>query len=295
VSPDGSRIVFVHGIDATTIYLADSPLNEPAPVVTKNLVLSASLSPDGDKLALLMGGRGHDPSLSIMNLSDGSEKPLSLLHAWRIGWCPDERFLLAAGWARETDDNRIWKIATGGGLPLSLTPGTNDFIDWPDLSHDGRYLSGAREANGEYELFVRDLGRKTERILARSPHIVAARWSPDDRFIAWSGERRPADTMSGGIWIVSADGSDPRRLSTDGAYPKWEKDGESLVFVRYEENAGLWRISRNGGNPEQLQGPIESAKSYKVDVFDMNNDNSTVLISVNKSRDSLYMIEDLNL
>ena len=295
VSPDGSRIVFVHGFDATTIYLADSPLQEPVPVITTNLVLSASISPRGNKLALLTGGRGLDPSISIMNLSDGSEMMLSFLHAWRIRWCPDERYLLAAGWARETEDNRIWMIALDGGLPLSLTPGSDDFIDWPDLSHDGRYLIGAKDVDGEYELFVRDIDQKTERILARSSHINSARWSPDDRFITWSGERRPSDTKSCGIWIVSADGSEPRRLTTDGAYPAWDKDGESLVFVRYEENAGLWRISRNGGDPEQLQEPIESARSYKVDVFDMNDENSKILISVNKSRDSLYMIEDLNL
>jgi hypothetical protein len=51
----------------------------------------------------------------------------------------------------------------------------------------------------------------------------------------------------------------------------------------------------DGEEPQQLRGPIESARSFIIDAFDKGAESSTVLMLVNKSRDLLYMIEDLNL
>jgi hypothetical protein len=57
----------------------------------------------------------------------------------------------------------------------------------------------------------------------------------------------------------------------------------------------VWRIARDGGEPEQLRGPIETAKAYIIDAFDKSDESSSVLMLVHTSRDALYMIEDLNL
>ena len=128
--------------------------------------------------------------------------------------------------------------------------------DAPALSPDGSRISAVRLRPGGSELVVHDLEQDEDRVLALKESIVAPRWSPDGRLVAWSGSWRPDDLMSGGIWISPAEGGQPRRLSTDGAWPVWEPDGRHLLFLRFQEHKGIWRLPIDGG-PARLVGGLE--------------------------------------
>jgi TolB protein len=75
----------------------------------------------------------------------------------------------------------------------------------------------------------------------------APAWSPDGQWIAF--RRQSAGTAMGKqIWLMRADGSDVRALTTDVASyhgpPIWMADGETLLTARYmADERGIWAIS----------------------------------------------------
>lgn len=105
-----------------------------------------------------------------------------------------------------------------------------------------------------------------------TPEDVAAiepAWSPDGKRIAYVAAPDAGTSVSGGdaakaamakrkIWVMDADGSDQRQLTSDPAYrderPQWTADGSHILFVRLDANdkASLWLISADDGAPERV-------------------------------------------
>lgn len=62
-------------------------------------------------------------------------------------------------------------------------------------------------------------------------------WSPDGEWIAFSVSSYLPDAVLGSLWLMRADGSDKRQLTTNswGSFdlrPSWSPDGKFIVFVR---------------------------------------------------------------
>ena len=74
-------------------------------------------------------------------------------------------------------------------------------------------------------------------------------WSPDGSMIAFSRTRGDGN---GAIWIVEADGSDPRRVtdppgSKGDWHPAWSPDGSTIVFFRQgASDAEIWSVAPDG-------------------------------------------------
>jgi Tol biopolymer transport system component len=82
------------------------------------------------------------------------------------------------------------------------------------------------------------------------------RYSPDGTKIAfWS--QAPSQVPQ--LWVMNADGTNPRQLTTEGAdLFSWSPDGRQLVYVHYSyrradlNNGTLWIMNADGSNKLQL-------------------------------------------
>lgn len=90
---------------------------------------------------------------------------------------------------------------------------------------------------------------------AGSPDMTAT-WSPDGSHIAFTSYRAGSPS----IWIMNADGSSPRRLTTPGNasdyFPTWSPAGDSIAFQRIDgvtSRIGLVAVA--GGTPRFLALP----------------------------------------
>ncbi|HEX5017349.1 MAG TPA: hypothetical protein VFX15_07175 [Actinomycetes bacterium] len=97
----------------------------------------------------------------------------------------------------------------------------------------------------QYDVFVADDGKRTQ--LTDDKLSYAPSWSPDGTQLAYvRGEPDTWEECCGygaeRIWLMDADGSDPRPISppqwSPASTPQWMPDGESLLFTVVREFKG---------------------------------------------------------
>src|SRR5438093_3078774 len=105
---------------------------------------------------------------------------------------------------------------------------------------------------------------QSESDLPSAPH-----WSPDGKQILFASNRtkEPDSNTNIDLFIVSAEGGEPKRLTTNpGAdeMPSWSPDGKSIVYVTSLEPQFLWFdqleiaiIPAAGGEPRILTKSID--------------------------------------
>ena len=76
-------------------------------------------------------------------------------------------------------------------------------------------------------------------------------WSPDGRHIAFSSWRDGDDYE---IYVMEADGSNPRRLTTDSGFsPTWSPDGRYIAFSSWRDGySEIYVMDADGSNPRRL-------------------------------------------
>jgi TolB protein len=116
----------------------------------------------------------------------------------------------------------------------------------------------------------------------------AAAWSPDGRRLAFTGDLASPGSISSrpDIFVVRADGSEPRRLtgSGDSSSPVWSPDGRRIFFARHPTShpkqidlsngltvtpAWIWSMRPDGSDQREVTAPvagrIESPGSFSPD------------------------------
>lgn len=110
-------------------------------------------------------------------------------------------------------------------------------------------LSAAVNARANRPITFEDL-TKIER--TSDPQV-----SPDGKWIAYveTSVDLAANKSTGNIWLVPAEGGDPRQLTRQGSNsrPRWSPDGRSLAFISTRSgDSQVWILPLDGGEARQL-------------------------------------------
>ena len=137
--------------------------------------------------------------------------------------------------------------ATAPAAPTEATPANLHVyeFDWSPDSKSLAYVAADPPGENNWwvaKLYTQALGRRAKVILAPAEvagplhglQIAVPRWSPDGKAIAFIGGLMSDQGATGGdVWIVSAEGGQPRDLSqgrpTSPAWIEW--DGNEHLFV----------------------------------------------------------------
>lgn len=164
---------------------------------------------------------------------------LGLLDFGRLS--ADEHGLLAVEASDYRSNLFAWRA---GAAPVALTGGNTS--DWdPDLSSTGQ-LTFISDQNGGSEIWVkRGQDAPTRLTDLKASFALSPRWSPDGRSIAFVAAReRRTD-----VYLINADGSGLRRVTSDGAARDelaWDGNGDLVVPTLREAGWRLERIDPRG-------------------------------------------------
>ena len=250
-SSDGRRLAFAQqacphcpfriavagstGTGARLIRGQRNDLNEP------------SWSADGDRLAVTKSEH-LERALAILDLS-GRLHPLEVEEEEEVGkageveevespnhpaFSPDGHTL---AFDAETDRERTSLFLLDVGMKeVRAVKSPADHYGYPAFSPNGRLLAFSRtDATFTWDLCVAPLSGRNQRCLTHGPaNDTEPSWAPDGRSIIFASDREDPKAGLRSLYVVSADGSGLRRLTTgfdDGA-PAFSPDGTEVAFVR---------------------------------------------------------------
>jgi dipeptidyl aminopeptidase/acylaminoacyl peptidase len=208
-----------------------------------SLIVSQPVTVDPD----WKGARGKDPR------PRGEKAPHV---AWRLPYKSDGIGYMLA---REI---HLFKLDARTGEKRQLTDGPFDVLGC-HISADGRQLAYVRTREGRFahasDLWVCDIEGRGHRQLTHDVSMVMQPvWSPDGRWIFFTGSRRDGDAQVR-LWLVETATGELRQLGNDdvqaggpqAAY--WSSDSRALYFSRaWHGRHQIARIAAPGGEVQVL-------------------------------------------
>jgi len=144
-----------------------------------------------------------------------------------------------------------------------------DLQGYPAWSPDGRRVAFASNRLGNSDIWVQQLSEPEPTRLTSSPgRDWQPDWSPDGKWIAYRSEQN-----GGGLYVVAADGGEPRQLTDFGSHPRWSPAGDLILFSNATSRTGarkLYVVDPSGGASrevasELIQPLISSAWASSID------------------------------
>ncbi|MCM3873683.1 MAG: winged helix-turn-helix domain-containing protein [Pyrinomonadaceae bacterium] len=264
-SPDGSQITFIRP-DRTVsrLILASSDGTNERTLATRRQPEffrddwnAPAWSPDGKTIACqvrLNDERGQYETVIGVSVEDGSQKPLASKRWNYTGqpvWLADGSGLFVTGSESETGPVQVWHAALKSGEVTRITHDLNDYHDL-SLPNDSSRLTAVQD-HSVSSIWVApeaDAGQMRQ-IASDAGWISEMAWTPDGRIVYRSNAGGSAE-----IWVMNADGSSPKQLTTDARATRGltvSPDGRYIFFA--SDRAGrfnIWRVDAEGGNLKQL-------------------------------------------
>ena len=187
-------------------------------------------SPDGTKLAFGSFAEGRQ-SIHVINADGSGEYRASPPSDWaddaEPSWSPDGAQLAFASTRGGTWG--IWVMNADGSGLRQLPSGFGSDPSWsPDGARIAFVNDRVLEVIGSDGSGLRNLTSPPSGYSDERPS-----WSPDGTKVAFA--RRPTYDSTAQIYVIGADGSNERQLTTDGyanRAPSWSPDGTQIVFAR---------------------------------------------------------------
>ena len=279
VSPVDGRIVFsaLTETGSSNLWMV-APGGQPQMLLDcgNDFCSSPSWSHDGELLLFSQRNASefgaaavNPPRLSIMHVASGELAPVfadSQKLGFEARWSSDDRwitylspdFIGIGVYNLESGEERFYPTQAGESAPWQ--PGQTRFV-----MNEQRIL-GERSA---IHLFLVDPIADTRINLSGDEAMVedgAAVWSPDGEWIAFRRNitQGPDATLTKQLWLMRADGSDARPLTTDAEIdhgpPAWSPDGRRLIFHKVplkgpDSVISVWTLDVETGEQRQIASP----------------------------------------
>jgi Tol biopolymer transport system component len=256
-SPDGQKIAFsAWSNDTSDLYVMNAD-GSGRQMLTSDPGWDGgpTWSPDGRALAFTSRDRFAD--IYVIN-ADGSERRRLARDArpGELAWSPLGDKI---AFVNERDGSlELYVMNADGSGQRRLTRNTvRD--SYPVWSPDGRRI--AFERNWQVWVMNADGGGK-RRLTRNGARNFAPAWSPDGQRIAF--ERRLGRQQYGRcsgcgnalafeVWVMNADGSRQRKLTSRGKRPGWSPDGLKIAFVSERDGyADIYVINADGSGQRNL-------------------------------------------
>jgi len=228
-SPDGSRIVFTSNRGGSAdIHIMNADGSDVRRLTIGTGGISPKWSPDGNQIAFSRGGRlvvidQDGRNVTTVYGNDSRVPGVACTGGAILGdWSPDGAWLVFYTADLIQDTTEICVAATEGSDVRVVAEDPPGIHTEPNWSSDGTRIIVRSIRDGVHEIYVYDLATRTETKLTENEALDAEpAWSPDSGWIAFVSDR---DSLESDIYVMSADGSDVRRLTTDPAkdsFPTW--------------------------------------------------------------------------
>ena len=258
VSRRGRRLRVAAGMTALALMVAGFALactacesaSRPAPASSPSQLVAYATQNPGDMT----------PVIAVVGV-DGSN-PRRLVPGDQPSWSPNGSQL---AFMRATEDGTgIWVMDADGTNPTRLTLNPRGLDENPSWSRDGSVIVFSRSTGfaEPRQIYVVDSdGGDVRRLTSGHADSFEPAWSPDGTLIAYvrfpmhrPGQPLTAAEDTSQIWLMSADGAYPRRLTSlrQGAWrPAWSPDGSRLAF---DDDDEIYLVARDGSDLRKL-GP----------------------------------------
>ena len=249
--------------------------------------LEPALSPDGKQVAFAWNGE-HGDNFDIYVKLINTEVPLRLTENpgedRRPVWSPDGRYV--AFYRRSARGIEIFRVPALGGPERKL--GVSE-LSWPASGYylganpfglawspDGKWLAIVDRSSVQQPNSIALLSTETTKKhqVTTPPDGIYGDWlsafSPDGRMLAFVRVRgyQTSDLYLVALSTTGLPAGEVKRLTYDQRDIlglDWTADGKSLVFSSNRGgNQRLWKVSANGGTPEQLLTAGDSAYSVSI-------------------------------
>ncbi len=275
-SPDGKWLAFARSPRWSTDDLYVMPIagGEPKRLTFDNMTINGlTWTPDSREIVFDSRRGGSGRQLWRVVIAGGTPERVDTVGADALSPALSPQGGRLA-YTQTLDDINIWRIELdAAGKAKSQTELiTSTFGDHgPDYSPDGGKIAFTSGRSGNNAIWVCESDGSKPRLLhSCGPYVTGTpRWSPDGRWIAFDSRScAPGADGNPDIYLISADGRQPVRLTTDPAEdvaPSWSRDGRWIYF---SSNRGgsmqIWKMPAAGGPPVQVteQGGFEGFESF---------------------------------
>jgi DNA-binding winged helix-turn-helix (wHTH) protein/Tol biopolymer transport system component len=251
-----------------------------------------SFSPHGKLISTVVSDREDKQTTTKIMLVDtekGEQTPL-ITQSWiwigQTKWLRDGSGIAFVAYGVKSPNltDEIWLVSYPEGKAKVITNGING-INGISITDDAESIVADKltRITTTYVSPLDDLEKSTEiqkSISEESLLHLGADWTTDEKIVFSKTNNGNAD-----IWIMNADGTKPKQLTSDESADFAPSVSENYVFYisNRDGQMNIWRMGLNGENQTQL------TKTENLHSFSVSQENNSIYFSA-KSPDQFYNV-----